>query len=428
MSKNKSIYQRLCEVLPAGVNSPVRSFKGLDMPPMVVRSGKGDSITDVDGNVFIDYCLSWGPLVHGHANPKILGPVQKRMEMGTSFGITTEIEEMLARKIVAAVPSVELIRFVSSGTEATMSAARLARGYTGRDIIVKFAGNYHGHADFFLIQAGSGVLNLNQTSSSAGIPNAMVQHMLCLPYNDSKAVVELFARPEFKDKIAAVILEPIAANMGVVPADSVFIQTLREQTKKHGALLIFDEVVTGFRLGLGGAQSYFGVEPDLTTFGKIIGGGFPAAAFGGKKAVMECLAPLGPVYQAGTLSGNPVAMEAGLQTLLLLEKEGVYPELERKANVITKPVKEWIAKKKANACVQQVGSMFTLFFGKTCVRNLEDAKCLDLKLFARFFRFMYENGVYFPPSQHEAAFVSTVHEERHLEKTRDLILQFLETL
>ncbi len=425
-TKNETIYQRLCEVLPAGVNSPVRSFKGLDMPPMVVRSGKGDSITDADGNVFIDYCLSWGPLVHGHAHPDILGPVQKRIQMGTSFGITTEIEEMLARKIVQSVPSVELIRFVSSGTEATMSAARVARGYTGRDIIVKFAGNYHGHADFFLIQAGSGVLNLSQTSSSAGIPNAMVQHMFCLPYNDPQAIIDLFAKSDYQGKIAAVILEPIAANMGVVPADRSFIQTLREQTKKNGALLIFDEVVTGFRLGMGGAQEYYGVEPDMTCFGKIIGGGFPAAAFGGRKAVMESLAPLGPVYQAGTLSGNPVAMEAGLQTLLLLEKKGVFAELERKANVITKPVQEWILKRKANACVQQVGSMFTLFFGKKSVKNLDDARGLDLNLFARYFRFMYDHGVYLPPSQHEAWFVSTVHEEKHLEKTRDLTLQFLE--
>lgn len=422
---NKIIYERLCQVLPAGVNSPVRSFKGLDMPPMVVRSGKGDSITDTEGNVFVDYCLSWGPLVHGHANGEILGPVQKRMEMGTSFGITTEIEEQLGRKIVEAVRGVERVRFVSSGTEATMSAVRVARGFTGRDLVVKFAGNYHGHADFFLVQAGSGVLNL-PTSSSAGIPNALVQHMLCLPYNDSPSVVDLFTR--LGDQIAAVILEPIAANIGVVPADKSFIQTLREQTKKHGALLIFDEVVTGFRLGMGGAQAYFGVEADMTCFGKIIGGGFPAAAFGGRKEIMEVLAPLGPVYQAGTLSGNPVAMEAGLQTLKLLEKKGVYEELERKANVIVKPVQKWLQEHNAEACMQQVGSMFTLFFGKKSVKNLDDARGLDLNLFARFFRFMYDHGIYLPPSQHEAWFVSTVHEEKHLERTRDLILQFLKDL
>lgn len=422
---NSSIYQRLCEVLPAGVNSPVRSFKGLGLPPMVVKSGQGDSITDAEGNVFIDYCLSWGPLVHGHAHPAIVGPVQKRMALGTSFGITTEIEEQLARKIVQAVPSVERIRFVSSGTEATMSAVRVARGFTRRDYVVKFAGNYHGHADFFLVQAGSGVLDLPE-SSSAGIPSALVQHMFCLPYNDSKAIIDLFAAQG--DKIAAVILEPIAANIGVVPAERPFIQTLREQTTKYGALLIFDEVVTGFRLGLNGAQGYFGVTPDLSCFGKIIGGGFPAAAFGGRREVMECLAPLGAVYQAGTLSGNPVAMEAGLQTLLMLEKKGTYEELERKANVITKPVQEWIEKHKLNACMQQVGSMFTLFFGQKKVRNLDDARGLDLNLFARFFRFMYTHGVYLPPSQQEAWFVSTVHEERHLEKTRDLVLQFLKEL
>lgn len=427
-SNNQITYEKLCEVLPAGVNSPVRAFKGLDIPPMVVKCGQGDTITDMDGNRFIDYCLSWGPLIHGHAHPAVLGPVQARMAMGTSFGITTEIEEKLARKIVEKVKSVESIRFVSSGTEATMSAARLARGATGRDLLVKFAGNYHGHADFFLIQAGSGVMHLSSTSSSAGIPNALVQHMICLPYNDSEAVKKLFANPIYRDSIAGVILEPVAANMGVVPAERSFIKTLREETEKSGALLIFDEVVTGFRLGLGGAQEYYGVKPDLTCFGKVIGGGFPVAAFGGRKEVMRYLAPLGPVYQAGTLSGNPVAMEAGLQTLLLLEKEGTYSELERKANVITKPVQALIEKRNLNACVQQAGSMFTLFFGKKRVANFEDARALDIALFARFFRYMYDHGVYIPPAQQEAWFVSTVHEEDHLNKTRDLILQFLQEL
>ncbi len=417
-------YERLCQVIPGGVNSPVRAFKGLDHPPMVAHQGIKDCVIDVEGNKFVDYCCSWGALVHGHAHPKILEAAKKRMELGTTFGITSEIEGELAQVIVDSVPSLDQIRFVSSGTEATMSAARLARGYTGKEIIVKFAGNYHGHADFFLVQAGSGVTTMS-SSSSAGIPEAMVQHMACLPYNDTAAALRFLQDPAHRDNIAAVILEPIAANMGVVPASHSFLEMLREETAKMGAVLIFDEVISGFRVGREGAQGYYGIESDMTCFGKIVGGGFPAAAFGGKRAIMEYLAPQGPVYQAGTLSGNPVAMAAGLQSLALLSQEGVYEELERKTNIITEPVKDFLLDNNSNACIQQVGSLFTLFFGKKAVNNFDDAKALDLTTFAEFFRFMYQNGIYVSPSQHEAWFISTVHEEEHLEKTRDLILEFL---
>lgn len=423
---SQEIYEKLCEVIPGGVNSPIRSCKGMGQLPMVAERAFGDMIVDVDGNHFIDYCCSWGPLIHGHAHPQILDAAQKRMWMGTTFGITTEIEERLARKVVELVPSVEKIRFVSSGTEATMSAARLARGYTKKEIIIKFIGNYHGHADFFLVQAGSGLVGISPTSSSAGIPADVVKHTFCLPFNDIEACLKIFNDPSISHQIAAVMLEPVACNMGVVPATPEFIKMLREETKRLGALLIFDEVITGFRLGLQGAQGYYGIESDLTCFGKIIGGGFPAAAFGGREEIMNHLAPLGPVFQAGTLSGNPVAMEAGYQCLSLLEKEGFYEELERKTNVITLPVIEKIQQKKINACVQQVGSLFTLFFGREKVSNMGEGNTLDLEKFAKFFRYMYSNGVYVPPWQYEAWFVSDAHTEENLLKTRDLILKFLE--
>jgi glutamate-1-semialdehyde 2,1-aminomutase len=393
--------------------------------PLVAERASGDTIYDVDGHAYIDYCGSWGPLIHGHAHPEILSAVQKRMAMGTSFGITTEIEELLARKVSTLIPSVEKIRFVSSGTEATMSAIRLARGFTGRDFIIKYSGNYHGHADFFLVNAGSGVMGLSARSSSGGIPNEIVHHVICLPYNDVHATRHILQDSAIQGNIAAVILEPIAANMGVVPAKPEFIDALCNCTKENGTLLIFDEVLTGFRVGLKCAQGIYQTKPDLTCFGKIIGGGFPAAAFGGRREIMDRLAPLGNVYQAGTLSGNPVAMEAGYQTLNLLEKQGFYEELERKTLLITEPLKEYIKKHDLFACVQQVGSIFTLFFGRREVMNMEDAQSLDLEAFAKFFRFMFDNGVYIPPSQHEAWFVSAAHEDKNLLKTRDLILKFL---
>ena len=423
-TQSQKIYESLCEVTPGGVNSPTRAFKGLGIHPMIVDHGYQDIIVDVDGNSFIDYCCSWGALIHGHAHPQILKAANDRMCKGTSFGIMTVEEEKLARKIVSHVPSVEKIRFVSSGTEATMSAIRLARGYTGRDWIVKFTGNYHGHADFLLVQAGSSVVGINPTSSSAGIPADMVKYTICLPYNDIETCRQLLNHPEYSHKIAAVILEPIAANMGLVPGNLSFIKMLREETKKVGAVLIFDEVISGYRFGLQGAQGILGIEPDLTCFGKIIGGGFPAAGFGGRTDIMHHLAPQGTVYQAGTLSGHPVAMAAGLEAIAMLEKPGFYEGLEHKAKLITEPVQELFQKKKLPMCLHQVGSLFTIFFGCREVISMEQAHGLDLNQFAEFFRYMYERGVYVPPSQYEAWFVSNAHEEKNLIKTRDLILEY----
>jgi glutamate-1-semialdehyde 2,1-aminomutase len=420
---SKKIYEELCQVIPGGVNSPVRSCRQMDQLPMVVAYGKEDLLFDEDGHSYIDYCCSWGALIHGHAHSKIVKAVQSRVEKGSSFGITSKVEEELAREVVHLIDSIEKIRFVSSGTEATMSAARLARGYTGRDLIVKFSGHYHGHADFFLVEAGSGVFGLTPSSSSAGIPSEIVKQTVCLPFNNIKIMEEFFL--EKGSHVAAVILEPIAANMGLVPAEPEFLAYLREATKKIGALLIFDEVITGFRIGLHGAQGYFGIDPDLTCFGKIIGGGFPAAAFGGKAEIMDCLAPLGKVYQAGTLSGNPVAMEAGLQSLKLLKEPGFYQGLQLKADLLTKPLKQAIDEMGLNACIQQQGSLFTLFFGKRSVHHMEDVKEIDMEKYGRFFRYLFERGIYAPPSPHEAWFVSNAHKEENLIRTRGVILSFL---
>lgn len=425
--KTKEVYHHLCQLIPGGVNSPARACKSVEQMPMVISHASQDLIYDVDDNSYIDFCGSWGALIHGHAHPTIINAVQKRVLQGTSFGITTAIEGKLAQKIIECIPSIEMIRFVSSGTEATMSAIRLARGFTGRDIVLKFSGNYHGHADFFLVHAGSGLAGLPR-SSSAGIPSEIVQSTLSLPYNDLETCKKILHDSKWKDKIAAVIIEPIAGNMGVVSANQPFLKMLREETQKIGALLIFDEVISGFRVGLSGAQGLFKITPDLTCLGKIMGGGFPAAAFGGRRDIMNALAPLGLVYQAGTLSGNPVAMEAGLQALTLLQDNSFYSELERKTDLITNPVRAFLKEIDYPACVQQVGSMFTLFFGRQDVKHFEDAQQLDLKMFGKFFRFMFENGVYLPPSQHEACFVSMAHTDAHLIKTRNLILDFLKGL
>lgn len=422
---SEQTFLKLCEVIPGGVNSPVRAGKKTGQSPMVAEHASGDMLYDIDGHGYIDYCGSWGALIHGHAHPVIIDAAAKRMAKGSSFGITTGIEEKLARKVTESIGSVEKIRFVSSGTEATMSAARLARGFTGRKRLVKFAGHYHGHADFFLVQAGSGVAGLTPTSSSEGIPEEVVKYTSCLPFNDSAAFEQYMQK--YGSEVAAVILEPIAGNIGVVPSKLEFLMLIREITQKYGALLIFDEVITGFRVGFHGAQGLYNIQPDLTTFGKIIGGGFPAAAFGGRKEIMDYLAPLGPVYQAGTLSGNPVAMEAGLQAITLCEQEGFYKELERKAKIITEPVKQLIKEKNLQACLQECGSMFTLFFGKQEVNHLEDALQVDQEVYGEFFRFLFVNGVYIPPLQLESWFVSNQHREEHLCKTRDLILSFLRT-
>lgn len=425
--KSQLLFEKACQLIPHGVNSPVRAFKGLGQLPLVIDSGMGDLITDLDGHSYIDYCGSWGALIHGHAHPSILESVSRRLNKGSSFGILSAVEAELASKVTELVPSIERVRFVSSGTEATMSAVRLARAFTGRDLIVKFAGHYHGHADFFLVQAGSGLFGLTPQSSSAGIPSAIVQHTICLPFNQIEQVKTALNSPEYKERIAAVIVEPIAANMGVVPATSAFLSMLKEETKKIGALLIFDEVVTGFRVAKGGAQSLYQIAPDLTCLGKIVGGGFPAAAFGGRREIMELLAPKGPVYQAGTLSGNPLAMEAGLKALQLLEEPSIYEKLESLTRLVADPVAEALKQSGSQACLQRVGSMFTLFFGRSQVSQAEDAHLLDTERFAHFFRYLFERGVYAPPSQFEAWFISTVHSEKHLLQTRDLILEYIST-
>jgi len=424
--KSQAIYEKLCQIIPGGVNSPVRSCVAMGQLPMVVEQGLGDLVTDADGHSYIDYCGSWGALLHGHAHPQILSAVQKRMQKGTSFGITTAIEGELAQEVIRLIPSIEKIRFVNSGTEATMSVVRLARGFTKRDVIIKFSGNYHGHADFFLIQAGSGLLDVSSTASSAGIPEEIVSQTLSLPYNDIETCRAIFNHPTYQSRIAAVILEPVAGNMGVIPADQAFIDFLREETCRQGALLIFDEVMTGFRVAKQGAQGFYGVRPDLTCLGKIIGGGFPVAAFGGRRDIMDFLAPLGPVYQAGTLSGNPLAMEAGLQSLKLLQEPGFYERLQYKTDLIVKPIQRKIKEKGWNACIQQAGAMFTLFFGKEQIRDLNDVLKINTVQFAKLFRSLFKQGIYLPPSAYEAWFMSAAHQEAHLEKTYQAVIQFME--
>lgn len=408
--------------MPFGVNSPVRSFAHLDVTPIVMKQGIGEKLIDVDGNAYIDFCQSWGALIHGHAHPNIVRAVKRRVAMGTTFGTATEEELLLAQKIKEHIPFIELMRFVSSGTEATMTALRLARGFTNKEIIVKFSGNYHGHSDSLLVKAGSGVALLSE-SSSLGILKNTVEKTVCLPYNCLDFLQDFFKKNG--DQIAAVIVEPIAANMGVVPAEQEFIQQLRSFCTKYHALLIFDEVVTGYRVQLGSVSSLFGVVPDLVCLGKVIGGGFPAALVGGKKEIMECLAPLGQVYQAGTLSGNPVAMQAGLEALRLCEKEGFYSFMQKKVAFLLDPICELIEKKALPCCVQRVGSFFTIFFGVKQVRNFQDAMQCDQLQFRNFFLYLLERGVYLSPAPFEAHFISSVHSMDTLAETRNLICEFI---
>lgn len=413
-------FAKACDLIPGGVCSPIRAFLELSMLPLIVKKGEEDKVFDIDSHAYIDYCMSWGSLILGHAHPKVVKAVCDQMALGSSFGITTLLEQELAEKIRHHMPSLEKIRFVSSGTEATMSALRLARGYTGKSCFIKFNGNYHGHADPFLVQAGSGVSFL-PTASSLGIPEEVIADTLSLPYNDIEAVKKAFL--ERKD-IAAVIVEPIAANMGLVAASQEFLKTLREETLKAGALLIFDEVITGFRIGLGGVQGKVGIKPDLTCLGKIIGGGLPAAAFGGKKEVMDLLAPIGGVYQAGTLSGNPLALSAGLATLSELEKPSFYKDLEEKTTNFLAPLKDFANSHPNKIYIAQEESLFTLFFGPGKVTCQEDLKHLNPELFQKFYHHMIEQGIYFSPSQREACFLSSAHSLESLEKTKKAVLNF----
>jgi glutamate-1-semialdehyde 2,1-aminomutase len=419
-----TIFQQLCRVIPGGVNSPVRSFSAVGIPPMVVESGSGAVIRDADGREYIDYCGSWGPLILGHAHPQVVAAAQEQMARGCSFGITTQIEEMLASKIVGLLPAVEKIRFVSSGTEATMTALRIARGATQRRKIVKFSGHYHGHHDSLLVQAGSGVSLLNASATSLGVNPGVIADTICLPFNDFEAVRSFF-QSSLAYETAAVIVEPIAGNMGVVLPRDGFLELLRKETARVGALLIFDEVITGFRVGLKGAAHLFGIEPDLICLGKVIGGGFPAAAVGGKAEFMDFLAPLGQVYQAGTLSGNPVAMRAGFTTLCLLEQPGFYEELEKKTRRLIDPIQGMIVGQRKRVCIQRCGSMFTLFFGVTKVENKKDLEGLDNKLFVAFFRYLFDRGIYIPPAAGEAWFVSSAHTDEQLDYTAQVICEYI---
>jgi len=423
--KSKKIYAQSCDVIASGVNSPVRGFANLSMDPLIVQSGYQDEIVDADGNRYLDYCQSWGALICGHCHPTIVEAAQMQVARGSTFGIATQIEQQLAAKICTHVQSMESLRFVSSGTEATMSAIRVARGFTKKEYIVKFTGNYHGHSDQLLVQAGSGVAELCSSASSAGLAPDAVRYTLCLPFNCIDSIKRLFRDPVMANNIAAVIVEPVAANMGVVAAMPAFLEQLRVETERVGSLLIFDEVISGFRVGLGGAQELYGVYPDLTCLGKIVGGGYPAAAFGARREIMDQLAPKGDVYQAGTLSGNPVAMAAALKTLELCEKEGFYKNLQEKTDLLTKPINAFIEEKGINACIAQCGSLFTLFFGTKRVRSFEDTKGLDLEMFKSYYHFMFSRGIYLSPSQFEANFVSSAHTEEHLLKTKDAILEFL---
>lgn len=410
-------YARLTEIIPGGVNSPIRSFKQMQMTPMIVKKGDGAILTDIDGNQYIDFCGSFGPLIHGHCHPYIQHKVEQKLAQGTTFGITTEIEMQLAEKICSLVPSIEMIRFVSSGTEATMTALRIARGFTKRNIILKFTGHYHGHSDSLLVQAGSGLVGINPTSSSLGIPEEFVKYTFNVPFNDFEAVKQAFENN--KDKIAAVILEPVAANMGVVPPVEGFLEFLREITLEHGSLLIFDEVITGFRLGLQGAQGYYNISPDLTCYGKIIGGGFPTAAVGGQKEIMSVLAPLGGVYQAGTLSGNPIAMQAGLAALELLEEPNFYEDLEEKTLALVEPLKEY------PVTIQRVGSLFSIHFGKSDIKNFEDILSCDVSAFRNMFQYVFDLGIYPPPHFVESWFVSAAHTDEQIAYTRETIASYL---
>jgi glutamate-1-semialdehyde 2,1-aminomutase len=413
-SRSREIFREAAQLLVGGVNSPVRAFRAVGGDPLVIDRAYGARVWDADGHVYTDYVCSWGALILGHAHPAVVEGIREQAGRGTSYGMTCALEVELARRIQQGLPAMQRIRFVSSGTEATMSAVRAARAFTGRDLVVKFEGCYHGHADSFLTQAGSGLATFG-IAASPGVPEALARLTINLPYNDLRAVEQAFAK--HRGEIAAVIVEPIAANMGVVLPAAGFLAGLRELTRQNGTLLIFDEVITGFRVAYGGMQTLLGVEPDLTTLGKIIGGGLPVAAYGGRADVMERIAPLGPVYQAGTLSGNPLAMRAGIETLEQLKRPGFYEDLNRTAEPLVLGLREAAREAGVPAHVSAFGSMLTLFFTERPVMNYEAAKASDTERFAVFFRQMLDRGVLLPPSQFEAWFVSAAHTPQEIQCT-----------
>ncbi len=421
-----SLYQEACRYIPGGVNSPVRAFRGVGGEPIFFKQAAGAHIVAADGRRFIDYVGSWGPMILGHAHPQVIATVRRVAADGLSFGAPTELETELARKVIELMPSIELVRFVSSGTEATMSAIRLARGFTGRETIVKFEGCYHGHSDSLLIKAGSGALTLG-VPTSPGVPRALAAHTVTLDYNDSEQVREAFR--QLGADIACVIVEPVAGNMNCVPPAPGFLETLREVCDRSGALLIFDEVMTGFRVALGGAQALYGVRPDLTTLGKIIGGGMPVGAFGGRRDVMERLAPLGPVYQAGTLSGNPVAMAAGLATLELVSAPGFHTHLNTTTDILIRRLADAAVTAGVPLATNHVCGMFGLFFTEERrVDSFAKVMACDTERFKRFFHRMLEEGVYFAPSAFEAGFVSAAHSSADLDTTVAAALRTFDSL
>ena len=411
---SNKLFEQALEIIPGGVNSPVRACRLVGMDPIFIKRAEGCMIYDEDDNRFIDYIGSWGPMILGHSHPAVIEAIVTVLKRGTSFGAPTDLEITLAEMVIDAVPSIEMVRMVNSGTEATMSAIRLARGFTGRDTIIKFDGCYHGHADALLVAAGSGVATLS-IPGSPGVPQSFVDHTLSLPYNDVECIREVMDKQG--EKIACVIVEPVAGNMGLVaPADG-FLETLRDLTDKYGSILIFDEVMTGFRLALGGAQSLYGIYPDVTCLGKIIGGGLPVGAYGGKREIMEYMAPQGPVYQAGTLSGNPLAMAAGIATLEQLADPGFYDTLDEKAGRLAAGLEKVVENTDINAVVDRVGSMLGLFFTDIDVKNFEDAKTSDLEMFSAYYKGMLQEGVYLAPSQFEVFFVSAAHNMDHIDAT-----------
>jgi glutamate-1-semialdehyde 2,1-aminomutase len=423
--RSREIFEKAEKVLVGGVNSPVRAFRSVGGEPLIIEKGSGQFLYDADGNALLDYVCSWGAILLGHAHPAVSAAIADQARRGTSFGVTTELELELATLITKAIPFLEKVRFVSSGTEATMSAVRLARGVTKRDFIVKFEGCYHGHADSFLSQAGSGLATLG-IAECPGVPQALAALTLNVPYNDLNAVEHLFAR--HKDKIAAVIVEPVAANMGVVLPKDGFLTGLREITRRHGALLIIDEVITGFRLHYGSAQQLFSVQGDLTTMGKIIGGGVPVAAYAGSAELMDHVAPLGPVYQAGTLAGNPLAMRAGIATLKELSRPGLYEGLNALAKELVAGLQKIVKDAGIAAQVNSVGSLSTIFFASQPVTDYTGAKRSDTTLYARFFRDMLQRGIFLAPSQFEAAFVSAAHTSADIDRTISAAADALRTI
>lgn len=413
--RSKALFDKALKLLPGGVNSPVRAFKSVGGSPVFIKKARGSFLWDADGNRFIDYVGSWGPMLFGHSHPRILRAIKAAANNGTSFGAPSELEVQMAELITGLVPSVEVVRMVNSGTEATMSAIRLARAFTGRSKIIKFEGCYHGHADSFLIKAGSGALTLG-TPDSPGVPEGVAADTLAAAYNDIGSVQRIVA--QHRGALAAVIVEPVVGNMGCVPPKPGFLAALRDLCTVENVLLIFDEVMTGFRLAPGGAQELFGITPDLTTLGKIIGGGLPVGAYGGRRDIMQMVAPAGPMYQAGTLSGNPMAMAAGVEMLRMIRSSrGVYQKLDRMGSMLESEMKEHLRSVGRNYRINRVGSMFTLFFTESDVTDYSSATSSDTRAFAAYFRAMLEQGIYLPPSQFEAAFLSTAHTEREIEKT-----------